>query len=233
MIPATEQYIKGHDLLVESAGRKGAWNASPTLTATTCLEAALADDSLSTIEEWRPVVGFPDYQVSDRGRVKSIARMIIRGGRLARVFEKILAGYLKHSHYGRPIAMVVTLKRDGRRHYERVHRLVLEAFVGPCPDGKEGCHDNGNPSNNGLNNLRWGTRDDNLEDMKRHGTRHPVPHYRGEESSVSKLTEAQVRRIRAIKVWPFGLQAQLARETGISATHVRRIRNGHGWEHIK
>lgn len=187
---------------------------------------------MTLAEEWRAVVGFPDYEVSDLGRVKSRARVIVRGGRLARVTEKVLAGYLKRSAYGRPVAMIVTLKRDGKCHYERVHRLVLEAFVGPCPDGLEGCHGDGTPSNNRLGNLRWGTPDDNRRDMVRHGTRHPVPHYRGEESTVSKLTDDQVRRIRAVKAWPFGLQARIAREIGISATHLWRIRTGQGWEHV-
>lgn len=51
-----------------------------------------------------------------------------------------------------------------------VHRLVLEAFVGPCPPGHECCHRDGDPSNNCLDNLYWGTRSDNVRDAIQHGT---------------------------------------------------------------
>lgn len=50
-----------------------------------------------------------------------------------------------------------------------VHRLVLEAFVGPCPSGCEGCHYDGNPANNIVSNLRWDTTKNNCLDKRRHG----------------------------------------------------------------
>lgn len=53
-----------------------------------------------------------------------------------------------------------------------VHRLVLEAFVGPCPEGMEGCHGDGDPTNNSLGNLRWDTATSNQLDKVRHGTHH-------------------------------------------------------------
>jgi len=46
----------------------------------------------------------------------------------------------------------------------RVHRLVLEAFVGPCPHGCEACHRNNDPSDNRIENLRWDTKQSNLAD---------------------------------------------------------------------
>jgi hypothetical protein len=51
-----------------------------------------------------------------------------------------------------------------------VHHLVLLAFRGPCPPGYERCHQDGNPSNNALGNLSYGTRRDNVLDAIRHGT---------------------------------------------------------------
>lgn len=51
----------------------------------------------------------------------------------------------------------------------RIHSLVLEAFVGPRPDGMEGCHNDGDPANNHLANLRWDTRAANNQDTLRHG----------------------------------------------------------------
>ena len=58
----------------------------------------------------------------------------------------------------------------GRKRY--VHRLVLEAFVGTCPDLHEGCHRDGDPRNNTVVNLYWGTRSANNYDKVRHGTDH-------------------------------------------------------------
>lgn len=53
-----------------------------------------------------------------------------------------------------------------------VHRLVLEAFVGPCPDGMVACHWDDNPENNHLNNLRWDTESSNQRDKVRNGRHH-------------------------------------------------------------
>lgn len=53
-----------------------------------------------------------------------------------------------------------------------VHRLVALAFIGPCPEGMEVLHINGEPDDNRLENLRYGTRAENVADTIRHG-RHP------------------------------------------------------------
>lgn len=50
-----------------------------------------------------------------------------------------------------------------------IHRLVLEAFVGPCPDGMEALHSDGNKTNNNVDNLRWGTPSENNRDIVKHG----------------------------------------------------------------
>lgn len=54
---------------------------------------------------------------------------------------------------------IVNLDEPGNRHF--VHRLVLTAFRGPCPTGKEGCHNDGDHTNNQLRNLRWDTHRNN------------------------------------------------------------------------
>lgn len=63
-------------------------------------------------------------------------------------------------------------KRPGRTHDRKVHQLVLEAFVGPRPEGFVGCHWDDDPSNNRLENLRWDTESANRFDSVRNGT-HP------------------------------------------------------------
>jgi hypothetical protein len=58
----------------------------------------------------------------------------------------------------------------GRGNSQCVHKLVLLAFVGPNPPKYECLHANGDPADNRLVNLRWGTRSENIQDAVRHGT---------------------------------------------------------------
>jgi HNH endonuclease len=70
------------------------------------------------------------------------------------------SGYLK-----------VNLSKDGKTTTLRVHQVVLEAFVGPCPPGMEGRHyPDPDKSNNALINLSWGTKSRNTLDQVEHGT---------------------------------------------------------------
>lgn len=103
-------------------------------------------------EKWRPIPGAAlNYEVSDHGRVR-------RGNRILKTRSDDKWGYVR-----------ISLRmREGVRKM-RVHRLVLMAFVGPCPDGRECCHKDGNPANNHVSNLYWGTKSDNIRDCIRHG----------------------------------------------------------------
>lgn len=101
----------------------------------------------------RDVVGYEGlYRVSDRGEVWSALN-----GWLALSRDK--RGYPR-----------IGLHRNGVRKMARVHVLVLEAFVGPRPDGLEGRHKNGDHTDNRLENLEWGTHSENMLDAVDHGT---------------------------------------------------------------
>jgi len=114
-------------------------------------------------EHWRPVVGHEGrYKVSDLGRVRSVDRIDSRGNR---AWGRVLAPDVTASGHLR-VALCVDGK--ARRHF--VHRLVLAAFVGPRPDGMEACHNDGDPKNNVVGNLRWDTKSANARDRRRHGT---------------------------------------------------------------
>lgn len=106
-------------------------------------------------EEWRPVVGLDgQYEVSSRGRVVSL-----RGGRrLVRKLHMDASGYLR-----------ITIKVNGRTLNRRVHSLVAESFIGPRPSEKVVRHIDGNHLNNDVTNLRYGTSQENAQDMLRHG----------------------------------------------------------------
>lgn len=190
----------------------------------------MADSTHTT--EWRPVVGFPGYEVSNMGEVKSLARTVYRGDTSVRLNEKRIAGVLKRNTTGRPIARVVTLRRDGKTYHVRIHRLVLEAFVGPCPPSMEGCHNDGNPDNNWLGNLRWDTHEANREDAVRHGTLRKPPLHIGEAHPRAKMTAEKARIIKAVKHWPYGSIRRLAQELGVTVPMINGIRRGDTWRDI-
>lgn len=118
---------------------------------------------MSDAETWLPVLGYEDsYEVSDLGRVRSLPRRDARGRRRR--------GMLLAPRTNARNRLAVALYRDRVRADFQIHRLVLEAFVGPRPEGLEGCHWNGDPTDNRLVNLRWDTRKANSADSVRHGT---------------------------------------------------------------
>lgn len=120
---------------------------------------------LSVAERWLPIPGHDGYEASDHGRVRSVDRVIRDSlGRVRRLRGYVLSPVLAGSRDPR---WTVTLNGQRRRW---VHRLVLSAFVGECPPGQEGCHDNGDPFDNRLGNLYWGTHSQNMLDKQRHGT---------------------------------------------------------------
>lgn len=107
---------------------------------------------------WKPVVGFEEqYEVSDHGVVRSIAD------------QQPLKQYVANKSGHR---RVVLKRPEGGRLQQYVHRVVLSAFVGPCPDGMECCHNDGDGTNNRLKNLRWDTTSSNMYDKVKHGVHH-------------------------------------------------------------
>lgn len=117
-------------------------------------------------EEWRAIAGYEGlYEVSNLGRVCSLPRLDMRGhrlpGRLMQPSEPPL-----QTHYR------LRLYRDGRGSTKLVHKLVAEAFIGPCPRGMEVRHGDGNYLNNRASNLSYASHSINMFDRRRHGTDH-------------------------------------------------------------
>lgn len=124
----------------------------------------------ATPEVWLPVIGWEGlYEVSDQGRVRSLPRQVpsIHGSR-RRHRGGILNGTLGRTTGYRTCTLIDA--EAGRKKYALVHRLVLEAFVGPCPSGFECCHNDGDRSNAALSNLRWDSRSSNTLDAVRQKT---------------------------------------------------------------
>lgn len=125
-------------------------------------------------ERWKPVVGYEGlYVVSDKGRVRSVDRTIERFSKHGKTYTHRLRGRLKTATPRCGYPSVGLHDGDGGRT-RPVHRLVLEAFVGPCPPGMECCHFDGDRSNAHLENLRWDTRFANEDDRARHATQKAV-----------------------------------------------------------
>lgn len=146
------------------------------------------------IEEWRPVEECPAYEVSSMGRVRHKGR--------------VLKPWPHKSRH-----LYVSVFRVGHR---QVHRLVLKAFVGEPPSERhEACHRDGEPTNNALTNLYWGTRAENIEDA---ATKH-------QRYAKSKLTFEQADGLRRAYNGRRGEKRRLARMFGLSESMVGRILN--------
>ncbi len=166
-------------------------------------------------ERWLPIPGFPGYEVSDLGRVRSWKTNSkcgrLRDAPVLRTLRPTPKGY-----------RCLNLRQNGKTYPRLVHRLVLEAFVGPRPDGMECRHLDGSRTNNVVANLEWATHQTNIDDTERHGTR-----ARGDRGNTrSKLTVAQVLEIRAA---PEGYR-RLAKLYGVSRGTIQHIRQGRKWK---
>lgn len=101
--------------------------------------------------------------------------------------------------------------------HHSVHRLVLLAFVGPCPDGLQACHNDGDRENNRPDNLRWDTPSSNYADRDRHGTTAT-----GERNGASKLNAVAVAEIR--RRYAAGeSQESLGRFFGVGHATISRV----------
>jgi hypothetical protein len=111
----------------------------------------------------------------------------------------------------------------GRATAQFLHSVILETFVGPRPEGLMGRHLDGNPSNNKLSNLRWGTAEENYDDRRGHGAEND-----GMRNGRAKLTDDQVRAIRSSD----DRYVDLAARYGVAVITISRIRRRVNWRHL-
>lgn len=142
--------------------------------------------------EVRPVPDYPGYFASADGTIWS-SHLVVRcstTGRMKSVVTDQLNPKKAAIHNGRP---TVSMSRGKHGCAMQVGRIVLLAWVGSPPTPKHhAAHNDGNPLNNNITNLRWATAKENEADKKSHGTK--LMH---ESHPNSKLTWEIVRRIRA------------------------------------
>ena len=179
------------------------------------------------MEIWKPIPGFDQqYFASDMGRIKSAARVVTKVHRNGKVMrqsykERILsckkADKLGHRS--------TTLTGINGEQTLFVHRLVLLTFVGPCPDGMEACHSNGNASDNKLSNLRWDTHFGNSQDRKEHGM-----YAVGEKHVMAKLSAKDVRDIR-MRISNGESNKSISADYPVNAKTIWSIKVGKNWSH--
>ena len=172
-------------------------------------------------EQWRPVVGCEGwYEVSDLGQVKRV-----KGG-MGTTFGHVLVPSSDRKGYSS-----VCLRHPGRRSKQRtlkVHRLVLAAFVGPCPAGLQVNHKNGVKTDNRLSNLEYVTPKENTH----HACTVLGHDRRGENHSHAKLTDDAVRGIRRrYKAGGVTLK-QLATKYGVDRSAIWRVTACRNWRHL-
>lgn len=136
-------------------------------------------------------------------------RVVFADGRVREYPRRLRALHVDGAGYWK-----VTLKGNGRNVRALVHQLVATTWIGPRPKGLEVCHNNGKRSDSFARNLRYGTRKENAEDCRKHGT----------VARPRKLSEETVQAIRAARgIVP---QVDLAKRYGTSKTHVCNIQRG-------
>jgi len=170
------------------------------------------------MEIWKPVINYEGlYEISDFGQIKSFSRP-------RNWHEKILKLNLKRDGY-----LQITLWKNKIPKTFLVHRLVLETFIGPCPEGMECRHLDNNKSNNQLNNLRWDFPSENRKDIIKYGT---IAHQKGILHGMAKLTEEDVKEIKKLLKTRKLKQRKIAKIYNVSEKTISSIKLGKSWSHL-
>lgn len=173
------------------------------------------------------IPGYRGYYVDRTGHVYSRWQRVHVVGKtgsaqiLGTEFYKLKPWIAKHGGYPS-----VALVSKGKRRTFCIYKLVLLAFRGPCPEGYEGCHDDGNPLNSKLSNLYYGTHSNNMQDAARHGRTN-----RGTKCHASKLNPQKVAYALA-EVNSGRSQQSVADELGVCQQSIQCICTGRTWSHL-
>lgn len=172
-------------------------------------------------EVWKKIPSIPEYEASTLGRVRRQAPALGGMGSIRIPTGVLKLRALPSGH------LLVTLSVGNVPRTVLVHRLIAETFLPPPADGKDCvCHRDDEPSNNVPDNLFWGTRADNTNDMVSKGRQ-----ARGERVTSAKLTEQDVIQIRA-RVLGSESQYDLAEAFGVSQSNISMIASRVTWKHV-
>lgn len=165
-------------------------------------------------EIWLPVQGWP-YIVSNYGNVR---RTVKRKGTRAGVILKPTRG----GGPSRPYP-VVTLHDCGKNRTVAVHKLVADAFLGPCPEGLEINHKDQDSSNSHADNLEYLTSSQNKLQAVANG-------YCGSRRYNARFTEADIVKIR--EEAKHARIKDIAEAYGVSSSLIVKIIKRQNWRHV-
>lgn len=172
-------------------------------------------------EIWKDIPGYEGcYQASTLGRIKTLEHPVAGKNPYTRkpftriVSERILrpGKFCKCGH----VSVVLRRNTNGKP----VHQLILKTFVGECPEGMEVLHKNGDPQDNRLGNLRYGTRSENILDV----------YYQGR-----KWRKLSIDDVQAIR---FGFScdlsgAELSRMFGVTQNTISNVKTKRTFSWLK
>jgi hypothetical protein len=164
--------------------------------------------------KWQSIPGFANYEIDTHGNACRVWRYV--SGEVKKY--PLLPDIDKRGRKRFALCL------NGKARRILASRLVLMTFIGPCPDGMEACHENGDCTDNRLENLRWDTHSSNLLDRRRHGT-----NVQGEMVNTAKLTEDAVREIRRVG-YPV---RQHAVKFGVSEALISQVLKRRIWQHVQ
>lgn len=178
-------------------------------------------------EKWLPVVGFPGYEVSDQGRVRSLGWNIPnRGGKGTHLMKgRVLSPSTNRRGYKALNLSRAPSLGDPRRYTPVcVHRLVAMAHIGPPPsDRMEVNHINFIVDDNRASNLEWVSRSENRQHSSVHGR------LAGDANGMVRLTKEQVEEIVALGREGKLSQRAISEMYAVSSSSIGRILRGESW----
>ena len=186
------------------------------------MEYIKVSSSLRATEEiWRDIKGYEGfYQVSNRGRVRSVDRVVENRGFPRNQRGKTIK--LRSTPFG---YLDVGLHKEGKYKRCRVHRLVAEAFIDNPENKPEVNHDDGDKTNNHVRNLYWATRKENMD----HAVATGLLNVKGENNYINKLTQEEVKNIISTLQNTNQSIISIAKDYNINRQSIYNINTGISW----
>lgn len=176
---------------------------------------------VNVIAEFRNVDGWEGYCINSIGVIKSRRRWG-HGGGLGDKWRILKPTLDSHGYF-----VVSLCNGNGIKKVAKVHRLVAEAFIGPCPDGMIVCHCNGIRTDNRVENLRYDSYQGNSDDCVKHGN---SP--KGTRCHLAKLTDEKVKDILTDYATGDFVLRELSEKHGVGISAIHRAVIRKTWRHV-
>ncbi|HDZ8982161.1 hypothetical protein ACET6Z_16480 [Aeromonas veronii] len=178
--------------------------------------------------QWKPV---EDSEISPNKRYIISDKQFVFGGKDINVLELINEKYrrvaTRLAHKGKPYLNfdVASPSKKQKQKAILLHRARLRAFIGDDPDNPIARHGSLGQHNNDLENLSWGTHEDNMDDAKKHGV------HKGENNASAKITDEQALAIYLLAQLDL-VNSEVISELPIGKVSVSSIKAKRMWGHV-